>query len=454
MVRGVVLARVLHPIDFGIVGAALILQKMLQQLGMTGIGNAAVYLQEKGEEVLPVALIMKCFFSLGLVVMIFLMAPLWANFFGRSEVASVTRFTALFVLTGLFSFPAKVKAQMMLRFKELSIPNLGATAIGCVVAIGLVLTGFSYWSIVWGILATRVVEAVFLIRAFPWKVRFSWHPELARELWRYGRHIVAAAALTFLILQVDHLMVGKLLGLTTLGYYVVAFRWANFGPKQITRGIGSVLFPTFSHWQAKDRNPVEKFETVLRMSSVLYLPLSIGMLLIAPEFIRIVLGERWLPAVVPMQLLCIAVIFQSIGNQIASLLKALGRPDVDVWIQTGFLTTMTLLLVPLSLWFGLVGASLAVLTAALSWHFLAGVLALRQVTGVGFKTIGRAILPSITASAFMAIGILVAKMLATTPSSSIGFLILLVSLGGILYGSTIFALLGRELRLHLGLATR
>jgi len=145
IIRGVVLARVLHPIDFGIVGAALMLQKMLHQLGEMGIGYAAVYLQEERDEVLPVALIMKCVFSVVLAGMIFLMAPVWANFFGRAEVASVTRFTVLFVLTGVLTFPAKVQAQMSLRFKEVSIPRVIATGIGCVVAISLVLVGFGYY---------------------------------------------------------------------------------------------------------------------------------------------------------------------------------------------------------------------------------------------------------------------------------------------------------------------
>jgi O-antigen/teichoic acid export membrane protein len=454
MVRGVVLARILHPLDYGIVGAALMLQQMLQQFGEMGIGSAAVHLQKKAEEILPVALIMRCCFGLLLAGVIFLMAPFWANFFGRAEVASVTRFTALFVLAGVLTFPSSVQAQISLRFKEFSIPTVVATATGCIVAIVLVLTGFGYWSIVWGILTTRLVEAVLLIRAFPWKVKFAWDRELARELWRYGYHIVGAATLTFIILQVDNLMVGKLLGLTALGYYVLAFRWANFGSKTIASGIGSVLFPTFSHWRAEGRNPVEKFETIMRMSAILYVPISLGMLVIAPEFVRIALGEKWLPAVVPMQVLCAAAIFRSVGNQIAKLLLALGRPDLDVRFQAGFLATLLVLLVPFTLWFGVLGASLSVLIAAIAWYFLVRVVALRRVTGLGFTTIGRALLPSLTASGFMAAGILVAKALHGTTAAGPAFLALLVGLGGVLYTSTIFILLGKELRLHLRPAAR
>jgi len=130
MVRGIVLARVLLPIEFGIFGAAMIVQQSLQPFGEMGIRGAAVYSQKEPDEVLPVALIMKCCFSVFLAVVIFLMAPLWADFFGRPELTSATRFTALFVVIGTLTFPSIVKAEIGLRFKELSLPNLWATAIG------------------------------------------------------------------------------------------------------------------------------------------------------------------------------------------------------------------------------------------------------------------------------------------------------------------------------------
>src|SRR5688572_18844605 len=229
MVRGIILARLLHPEDFGIVATALMFESILQHFSDMGIGSAAVYLQKEPARVLPVALMMKGVFCCIMATLVFLAAPLWASFFGRDEVAAVTRLAAALFLAELLIFPSRLQAQLMLRFKDLSIPRLLAAFAGCTAAASLALTGFRYWSIIGGILAARFTEAALLYRAFPWKVRFTWDHSVALELWRYGRHVVVAGLLIVLILQVDNLVVGKLLGLTALGYYVIAFRWANFG---------------------------------------------------------------------------------------------------------------------------------------------------------------------------------------------------------------------------------
>jgi O-antigen/teichoic acid export membrane protein len=453
MVRGIILARLLDPVDYGIVGAALILQDMVQVFGNMGIKDAVVYLQKKTDEVLPVATIMTCCFSLLLAVIIYFMAPLWANVFERDEVGSVTRFSALFILTTIFTFPADAQSQVSLRFKELLIPRVLAAAIGAGVAIGMAVSGFSYWSIVWGILATKLAEAILLIRAFPWKVRLVWDSHLAWQLWTYGFHMMAATMLNFFVLQIDNLLVGKLLGLTALGYYVLAFRWANFGSQEVASGIGSVLFPTFSHWRATERDPVEMFKTIMRTSAALYIPICVGMLSIAPEFVPVVLGARWLPAVMPLQVLCVAAVFRSIGNPIGKLLQATGRPELQVRFQFGLLVTLLVLLPPLSLQFGLIGASYAVLVAAITWYFLIPVVMLQKVIGVGFRAIGRAVSPSISSSVIMATGVFLIKSIHATNAPGVGFLILLIAVGVVLYIATIVAFLGRDFRTYLGLNT-
>jgi O-antigen/teichoic acid export membrane protein len=449
MARGIVLARLLNPVDFGIVGVAMMLHAMIKQFSDMGVGSAVVYFQKKSDEILPVAVVMKGMFGLVVAAIIVLLAPLWANFFDHSEVVFVTQFSALFVLTEVLSFPAQVQAQIRLRFKKMAKPAVAGTAIGCIVAIVLAFVGFGYWSIVWGVLAGRVTEMGLLMRAFPWRVRLAWDRNVANELWAYGLPIMAASGIHFITLQVDNIVVGKVLDLAALGYYLVAFRWANFGSYQLAAGIGSVLFPTFSHWRATEQDPIDQFEMVLRMSAVLYVPMAVGMILIAPEFVRVALGERWLPIIIPLQVLCVAGIFRSVGSTAGKLLLALGHPKVEVRVQFGFLVTLTVLLVPLTAWFGVVGASLSVLVAGIPWHLGVRVMALRRVTGIGFTTIGRAMLPSLTAAAVMVTIILLAKVLVASAAPTLGFLLFVVPLGAILYTVTIWVLLGKELTLVL-----
>jgi O-antigen/teichoic acid export membrane protein len=199
---------------------------------------------------------------------------------------------------------------------------------------------------------------------------------------------------------------------------------------------------------------MEKFGTAMRMSAILYTPISIGLLIIAPEFIQAALGERWLPAVIPMQVLCVAAIFRAIGNQIMKLLLAMGRPDLDVWFQTGFLATLILCLIPFSLWFGIVGASLAVLIASVIWHFWVRVVALRRITGFGFERTGRVLLPAFAASTFMGVGILAAKTLSQATPTSFSFLVFQVTVGVILYGAWTFLFSRKDLNLMFRPAVR
>jgi O-antigen/teichoic acid export membrane protein len=152
-----------------------------------------------------------------------------------------------------------------------------------------------------------------------------------------------------------------------------------------------------------------------------------------------------------MQILCGAAILRSIGHPIGKILQASGRPELEVRVQFGFLVTLIILVALFSLWLGLVGVSIAVLISAFGWYVVFRMIQLRRVANIGFAIVWRALLPSVVASAFMAAGILIAKAVHFTNTPGLGFLVLLIAVGGVLYTTTICALLGRDLRVYLGL---
>ena len=139
---------------------------------------------------------------------------------------------------------------------------------------------------------------------------------------------------------IDKAIIGDALGLTVLGYYLMSFRWANFGTVQITQMISGVVFPTFSKINDDIDRLKKGYLLVLRYTSLIVLPFIIGIISIADIFVEVVLTEKWFPIILPLQFLCITSLFRSLGSTIGNVFMATSNPQI-----LSFLSIFQLLIV-------------------------------------------------------------------------------------------------------------
>jgi lipopolysaccharide exporter len=359
--RLVILARLLAPRDFGSIGIALLVMSILEAFTQTGTLHALIQKKDDIRPYFDAAWTVSVIRGASLGGLIFVIAPVAARFFGAADVAPVIRGYALALFIGGFNNPGIVEFQKNLEFRRqarfLSWGNL--TSFVVVVSGAFILR--SVWAFVIADVANRLVLLILSYRLHSYRPRWSWRPERVRELFRYGRWVTGTSALSFLTTQGDDILVGKLLGPIMLGFYQMAYKVSNMPTTEISAIAGQVMFPTYAKLQ--DDRPRLR-EAYFKALQVTIAPafMLVGLLFaLGPDLVRAILGEKWLPMVSAMKILALAGTARAILVTIGDLTAGIGRPQTHTGLESVRLLVMAALVVPLTLAYGLPGASAAVL---------------------------------------------------------------------------------------------
>jgi O-antigen/teichoic acid export membrane protein len=197
----------------------------------------------------------------------------------------------------------------------------------------------------------------------PYRPRFRLDVNKTRELAGYGRWVFGSTILVFLITQGDDAFVGKFLGVTMLGFYQMAYRISNMPATEITHVISQITFPAYSKIQDDFPRLREAYLRVLQLTAFLSFPLAALIFVLAPDFTRIFLGEKWMPMVPAMQVLACEGLVRSIAATTGPLFYASGKPQIDTLWQEIRLLVMILLIYPFTMRWGILGASIVVLVS-------------------------------------------------------------------------------------------
>ncbi len=333
--RSVLLARLLLPEHFGVVTLALFFLSLTTQVQRFGFNKAFIHRDDNS----PVNLTTFASLSVGFagvaVVLALVAAPVLTRLYPeQSALAPVLVVLALFEMMQAFNSVTDAILVKDLRFRRLAALDVASSLTMTVVAPVVALAGGGVWALV-----TERVTGVLVRTAGLWLFRRPWHPTfgisraLARWYLRFGVLLFVNDGLAFLLDQFDDFWTGTFLGATALGFYSRAYEFARY-PRRILSGpLVRVFFPTFASLQ-KDR---------LRLSKAFYRVCSaivrVGFLafgsfaMVAPEFIHIFLGDKWMPMAFTFQLMLIYSLLDPLIAICTYLLAAVGQPQTVTKIQ-------------------------------------------------------------------------------------------------------------------------
>jgi PST family polysaccharide transporter/lipopolysaccharide exporter len=286
-----------------------------------------------------------------------LLAPAVAGFFNEPRLTAVLRVLALTMVLGSFGQVPYVLLSKELDFQRRAVPEVLAGVGGSLLSIALALNGFGVWSLVYGQVVESGLRTLLVWRFCPWRPRFAFSWTTARDLFGYGKHIFSSQVLIFLITNVDDAFVGKLAGTAALGFYGLAYKISNLPATQITRLINQVMFPAFSRMRDQMGEMSHLYFVAVRTVAWLSAPIAIATVVFAPDFVNILYGDTWAPAILPMQLLAVYGFIRSIAANMGNIFRAGGRPEWLVYIAAWRLATMAVLLYPATRYYGIVGVS-------------------------------------------------------------------------------------------------
>ncbi|MFW6194335.1 MAG: lipopolysaccharide biosynthesis protein [Halobacteriota archaeon] len=365
LLRLLILARILAPHDFGLLGIALLTMAALERFSEPGFGQALIQKKDDIESYLNTAWTFKILRSVILFIIIYLISPYVAFFFETSEAEPIIQAIGLCILFSGFNNIGTIYFRKELEFNREFAFRFSRTIVDFVVAVSAAIILQSVWALVYGKVASTLVACIVSYLIHPYRPRLSFDLPKARELFTFGKWVMGSTILIFLLTQGDDIFVGKLLGAAALGFYQLAYRISNMPATEITKVISQVTFPAYSKLQDNVKKLRKSYLMVLQFTTFLSIPLAGMILVLASDFTRLFLGEKWMPMVPAMQVLAIFGLLRSIGATTGPVFMAVGKPELVTKITFIRLFLMLALIYPLTITWGIVGASIAVVLSIL-----------------------------------------------------------------------------------------
>lgn len=381
LVRSIVLARLLMPDVFGLMGICLIVMQGIEVFTQTGFGAALIHRQKSFEEAKDTAFTLMILRGFILAFVTFLIAPLVANYYERNVLDLIIKIIAIsFIFNGFHNINT-VGLQKELDFKRLTYLEHGKAVLSFIIVVILAYFFRNIWVLVIGLVTTSFIGTILSFVIIPGKPRIRLDKKLTKELFGYGKFITGLSVVLFIATGIDKALIGKLLGMEALGYYVLAYTLAIFPATQVSKLTSKVMFPVYS--KAQNNLPVlqDAYLKVLKLVGSIAIPLAAGIAVLAPEIISVIYGEKWIPAVGALQVLCVYGGFRAIVSLNGYLFNGIGKPNIPFYISSLRLLMIILLIYPLTKKFGLVGASFSI-TVSMVTQFFIGTYFFTRIVGL------------------------------------------------------------------------
>jgi O-antigen/teichoic acid export membrane protein len=433
--RLIILARILTPLDFGLMGIALLTISFVDTFSQTGFQQALI--QRKGDvrEYMDSAWTFSVLRGVAITAFIFIIAQYVSNSFGAPEASLIISATSLSLLFQAFTNIGVIHFQKELDFrKQFAYVVSGSVADFSVAIVSVLILG-NVWALVLGVLAGNLVRLTASYILCPTRPR--WDPNLAKakELFSYGKWILGSAVLVLLVTQIDSIVVGSLVGVAALGYYQLAVNLGGAPVTEIANAIGQVTFPAYSKLQDSLEQLRLGYLRVLQMSSYLSLSLTCFVFVLADDFTMAVLGDNWMAIVPALRILAVAGAIRSIAATTGPVFAAIGKPRIETSWQLLRLAVFIVLLFPLANAWGIIGAAFAVL-ASISCStigFVSSVLKVIRCAGVDFLRIVTVPLVIAVVTAFVMLLVKMVLQLPTMYEFSVSVLAGILALSAMTY---------------------
>jgi O-antigen/teichoic acid export membrane protein len=433
LVRTIVLARLLAPSDFGLLGVALLVMSALETFSQTGYSAALIQKKEDTRPYLDTAWTVQMVRGTILALVAFIIAPYVTLFFETDAAKPVLQVIALSVLINGFTNIGIVYFQKDLQFHKHFAYILSGTIADIVVTIPAALLLKNVWALVLGLLASSFVRTITSYLIHPYRPRLKFNMVHFRELFGFGRWVFVSTILMFFLTQGDSVFVGRLFSVTALGFYQMAYSISNMSATEISHVISQVTFPAYTKLQNDMSKLSQAYLKVLRVTAFLSFPAAGLIFALGPAFTKIFLGSKWMPMVPAMQALCVFGIVRSIGSTMGAVIFAVGKPKVQTKVFFIQLVILATIIYPMGIKWGILGVAWAITLP----NIAAVIIIARELRGILTFTYGnlfKVLLVPAGAALVTSLFVYMSFGLSSAQSNVLGFFTMGVIGGGVYLG--------------------
>jgi O-antigen/teichoic acid export membrane protein len=328
LVLTTVLARLLTPDDFGLVGIATLVVSLMAMVQQTGLGQALVQRQVQVEEAASVTLWFNLTLSAALYGVLWLLTPLASALYEEPRLTPVLRVLGVQLVVSALGIVHTSLMARHFRFQKLFLIQSASTTAPFLIAVPLALSGLGYWALIYGSLAGTVVSTSLAWWLEAWRPRPIFDMAIARQMSRFGGFVFLEAFLGWMLIYFDNAVVGKVLGTKALGIYALAFNLAIAVVSIPISAVTGLTLSMFSRMQNDSEALKHAYLVGTRLVATYAIPAGVGLALVAKPGARLLFGERWDGLGTTLSVLALYSGFGHLWTLNSDAFKAIGRPDI------------------------------------------------------------------------------------------------------------------------------
>lgn len=361
-----ILARLLSPNDFGMLAMAIVFMNFAMIFSEMGISSALVQKQDTHDRHYYSAFWLNLVTGLCLMLIFIAISPLIAVFYKKPELQPILMVLAINFFISSFVIVQQTILTKEMEFKKLAIRDILAVIISGIIGIFLAYHGFGVWSLVYQSIAFTFINSLFLWTVSSWRPKFIFAKQDINDIFHFSASLTGFNVVNYFARNADQLLIGRFLGSQALGYYSLAYKLMLYPLQNISWVISKVMFPAFSKIQHDLEKVRNSYLKMVEAISLLSFPLMVGLLALAPEFVKVVYGPKWEPIIILIRIFCVCGMFQSIGTTIGNILLSQGRADLQLKLQL-LGTSIVVASVLIGLNWGIVGVAACYTLQSIIW---------------------------------------------------------------------------------------
>lgn len=352
-VIGIAIARILAPQDYGIIGMTAIFFALATTFIDSGFGSALIQNKNRNETDYSTCFYFNVIVGVILYVILWLTSPTIADFYRTPILCDVTRVLGLTMLVNSLSISQTAKMTVEMRFKEMAIISIVTQFVTGLIGLYLAYIGRGVWALVFQQLSSCIARLLMMELFLKWYPRLVFSKASFKHMFSYGSKILCSGLINTIYNNLYTLVIGKAFSAKEVGYYNRGNQFAILPTTTILSIFMKVAFPLMAEVQ----DDVEKLKTAykkfLRVPLFVLYPILFGLIALAKPLILVLLGEKWLPAVPLLQVLCIGSFFDPLTHINLNILYVKGRTDLVLrleLIKKPIAFILLFSMIPLGLW--------------------------------------------------------------------------------------------------------
>lgn len=301
----IIIARILTPADFGVIGLLTVFIALGQIFLDSGFSQALIQKKDTTEIDLSSVFFLNMILGIGVYLLLYILSPFVAEFYNIPELTNYSRILFLIIPINSFGLVQNVIIQKELAFKKTATASVLSAVISGVVGVVMAYNGYGIWSLIGQQITLNFSRTLLYILQRRWLPIFIISLQSIREMFGFSMNLMFHSIVNVTMKNIYALVIGKFYPVAQVGYYNQANKFEEVTAASITQIVLKVSFPALVQKKDEPKYLREAYSKIFSTSIYLVTPLMFCLMVISEPLFRLLLTEKWLPAVPYFKILCL-----------------------------------------------------------------------------------------------------------------------------------------------------